>query len=157
MDSVFWLLPARLAGRPGPTKSPWDLGELSEFIDVVLNLSEHPCPTEELDALQLQHLWVPLPTAVPPDAEAERRCVQLLPNAQEYVRERLNCGHRVLVHCVSGKDRTGMLLAYHLAREHVLSANQALDRVRRVRPEALSAPGWEEMALRVIHQLLAAA
>jgi protein-tyrosine phosphatase len=50
-----------------------------------------------------------------------------------------------------------MLLAYHLARTEGLTAHESLDQVRKVRPAALSAEGWEAMAIRVISQLLAAA
>ena len=153
MDNVFWLLQGKLAGRPGPAKVPWDLAELRRTFDVMLNISEHPSATEELDRLRFEHRWIPLPETVPADEEAEERCLRLLPEAEQYLCEQLDSGRRVLVHCVSGKDRTGMLFAYHLARLDGMDAVAALDRVRRVRPQALSAGGWEAMALRVMRRL----
>jgi protein-tyrosine phosphatase len=157
MDHVFWVLDDRLGGRPGPTKEPWRLADLRFAIDVVVNISEHASPVAEFDALGIEHTWIPLPTTVPPHAEAQRSCLESLPRAEAYLSEQLQAGHRVLVHCVSGKDRTGMLLAYHLARTNGLTARESLSQVRKVRPEALSAEGWEAMAIRVISQLLAAA
>ena len=61
----------------------------------------------------------------------------------------------MLVHCAWGRDRTGLLLAYHLARTEKLTPRAAIARVRQVRPKAITAPGWEEMAERVIAKLLA--
>ena len=154
MENIFWLIDGRLGGRPGPSKEPWSPTELRTAIDVVLNISEHPSPAEVFDSLGIIHTWIPLPTAVPPDADAERTCVELLPRAEAYLSQQLCAGRRVLVHCVSGKDRTGMVLAYHLARTEGLTAREALGRVREVRPTALSADGWEAMAVRVIGGLL---
>jgi protein-tyrosine phosphatase len=155
MQNVFWLLEGQLGGRPGPTREPWNPTELRAAIDVVLNISERPSPAKEFEALGIMHTWIPLPTAVPPDADAEHACLDLLPRAEAYLSRQLDAGRRVLVHCVSGKDRTGMLLAYHLARTEGLTARESLRRVRKVRPAALSADGWEAMAIRVISELLA--
>ena len=157
MNQVFWISDGKLGGRPGPHRSPWSVEELSSTIDVVVNISEHPSPEREFAVLGIKHIWIPLPTTVPPDAQAERMCMECLPRAESYLSEQLREGCRVLVHCVSGKDRTGMLLAYHLARRDGLKADKALSEVRKVRPAALNAEGWEAMALRVISHLLDAA
>ncbi|MCP4205199.1 MAG: hypothetical protein GY769_25085, partial [bacterium] len=49
----------------------------------------------------------------------------------------IGSGRRVLVHCVAGCDRTGMILAYHLAKSGGLGVAEAIDRVRQSRPPAL--------------------
>ena len=94
---------------------------------------------------------------MPPDIEAERLCLELLPRAQEFLTQQISLGRQVLVHCVAGCDRTGMVLAYHLAQSTGLGVREAIGQVREARPPALSAAGWEDMAVRVISQLLAAA
>jgi protein-tyrosine phosphatase len=157
MNHVFWVRDGQLGGRPGPTAEPWSPARLRSVIDVVVNISEHPSPANDFDALGMIHTWIPFPTAVPPDAEAERTCLESLPHAEAYLSGHLHSGRRVLVHCVSGKDRTGMLLAYHFARSEGLTALESVAQVRNVCPAALSAEGWEEMAIRVISQLMAAA
>jgi protein-tyrosine phosphatase len=64
-------------------------------------------------------------------------------------------GRRVLVHCHAGKDRTGMLLAVIVAKKEGLPARAAIEKVREVRPLAITAPGWEALALEVIPRVVA--
>jgi protein-tyrosine phosphatase len=158
VHSVFWLIDDQLAGRPGPTKEPWSVQDLRRAgFDAILNLSEHPPEQHELDQAGLSSFWIPLPTTVPPDLEAERTCLELLPRAHELLKQQIALNRRVLVHCVAGCDRTGMVLAYHLVRSRGLGVREAIRRVREARPPTLSAAGWEDMAVRVMTQLLAAA
>ena len=51
----------------------------------------------------------------------------------------------VLVHCNSGKDRTGLLLAYYLVSRKGVSAKRALRLLRRLKPDALGASGYEDI------------
>lgn len=154
MKRVFWIVPERLAGRPGPTREPWSPRELREGgIDTVLNLSEHE-PDPELSASGLRTHWVPLPPSLPADDALERALHTELPRAYALLQEELAAERRVLVHCVAGLDRTGTLLTCHVARSETLAPADALARVRRVRPRAITAEGWEPMALRAIARLL---
>jgi len=54
------------------------------------------------------------------------------------------------VHCSAGKDRTGLFMSYFLIREFGLDVDAAIMRVRAVRPQAMSALGWETLARRVL-------
>ncbi len=156
MRSVFWLIPNQVAGRPGPSWEPWSLAEIrAGGIDSVLNLSEHEPDAAEFEAAGLRIYWAPLPTTVPPDAEAELACLAVLPRAQSLLESELAAGRRVLIHCVGGRDRTGVVFMYHIARTTGIPPAEALAQVRRVRPDAISAAGWETMALRIITTLLA--
>jgi protein-tyrosine phosphatase len=157
MKRVFWLIPDLLAGRPGPRFFSWKPAELrAGGFDAVLNLSEYEPETAALEAAGLRSYWVPLPMDYPPSGESEQQCIEALPRALDHMNRELAAGRRTLVHCFAGRDRTGMLLALFLARRDGLAAADAIARVRKVRPEAISAPGWEEMALRVITRLAAA-
>lgn len=151
MKHVFWLIPGEMAGRAGPAKEPWNPQELrAAGFDTVLNLSERPPETEALVAAGLRVHWEPLPTDVPATDETEARCVAALPRAGVLLAGEVAAGRRVLVHCFAGQDRTGMLFAYHLMKRDGLAAPAAIARVRTVRPLAITAPGWETMALRVL-------
>jgi len=59
----------------------------------------------------------------------------------------------VLVHCSAGKDRTGLFMSYSLMREHDLGVDEAIARVREVRPQAITALGWDALARRVLSEL----
>lgn len=154
MQHVFWLIPDRLAGRTGPVKAPWRAEELrAAGFDLVLNLSETSPDETALRAAGLASHWEPLPTDVPATARAEAACVDAVPRALAVVLRELSAGRRVMVHCYAGQDRTGLLLAAYLVRERGLAPAAAIARVRTVRELAITAPGWEEMALRVLVKL----
>ena len=77
-------------------------------------------------------------------------CLRALPVAFDFVERQLAEGRVTVVHCSSGKDRTGLFLGYYLIRNAGLSPTAAIEEVQRVRPIALSAPGWKEFALDVL-------
>lgn len=56
----------------------------------------------------------------------------------------------VLVHCRSGKDRTGMVLAAYLIEIEGYGVKRAMEEVLAVRPIAFSAEGWMEFGLEVL-------
>ncbi len=156
MKNTFWLVPGRVAGRCGPNHEPWSLSQIrAAGIAAVLNLSEcQPCQVE-FTAAQVDVAWIPLPNSYPADAYAEEECLRLLPQAQAFLQSHLDAGCNVLVHCTLGQDRTGLLLAYHLAVSEGLCPEEAIRKVKQVRPKALSARGWTEMAQRILLTLTA--
>jgi protein-tyrosine phosphatase len=155
MKSVFWLIRNAVGGRPGPQLEPWSVAELrAAGFDAVINLSEHPPDFETFAAAGMEASWVPLPTDIPPTKESEEKCIEALPRAFAFLSTQLSHGRRVLVHCYAGKDRTGMLLALFLAKKNGLSASAAIQKVREVRPHAITAPGWEALALAVIPRVM---
>jgi hypothetical protein len=155
MKNIFWLFKGSLGGRPGPNREPWSIEEIREAgFDAILNLSEYPPDNVGMASEGIESLWVPLPTAVPPDQEAERICFEQVPQAYIFIDRQICFGNQVLVHCNAGCDRTGLVLAYYLARSNELDVYEAINWVKRVRPMALSAEGWEDMAARVISRLL---
>ncbi len=156
MKSVFWLVAGQIGGRAGPQFEPWSELELrAAGFDAVINLSEHEPHFHEFAAAGMEASWVPLPTDVPPTKASEEKCVDALPRAYAFLSAHVSNGRRVLVHCHAGKDRTGMLLAVWVAKMEGLSAPEAIRRVREARPLAITAPGWEALALSVIPRVVA--
>lgn len=156
MNSIFWLVRDAIAGRPGPHLAPWSIGELrAAGFDAVINLSEHPSDLDAFSAAGIEASWVPLPGDIPPTRESEEKCVEALPRAFAFLTAQLARGRRVLVHCYAGKDRTGILLALFIAKRDGLPPQVAIQKVRAVRPLAITAAGWEALALNVIPRVLA--
>ena len=81
---------------------------------------------------------------------AARPCRAALPRAYGFVQAELLRARPVLVHCSSGKDRTGLFFCYFLMRRFGLAPAPAIARVKALRPIALSADGWQEFAAEVL-------
>ena len=157
MKSVFWLFPNSVGGRPGPTWETWSVAELrAAGFDAVVNLSEHPSDIEAFEAFGIETRWVPLPGDIPPTEGSPEQFVEALSRALAFVSAQMSKGRRVLIHCHGGRDRTGMLLAALVAKRDGLSAAAAIEKVREVRPAAITASGWEALALEVIPRVVAA-
>ena len=65
----------------------------------------------------------------------------------------IESGRVPLVHCSAGKDRTGLVLCDYLCRAEGLAPLDAIRELRRVRPIALSAPGYEDFSIEVLTAL----
>lgn len=152
MDHVFWLVSDKLAGRPGPDRAPWDPPALRRAgVGAVLSVNDGAlCHPEDLAACDIAYACVPLSDNAPPLPGDDEICLQLLPVAHDFVHAQLEAGRATVVHCSSGKDRTGLFLAYWLVKNAGLSPTEAVLEVRRVRPIALTAPGWWDFALDVL-------
>ena len=145
MKHVFWLVPGALAGRAGPNQRPWAPAELrAGGFGAVLSVNDGAgCYAEEFRALGMSYRCIPLSDNAPPREGDMEHCLDALPLAYDYVRGELDRKRAVLVHCTSGKDRTGLFMCYFLIRESGISVREAITVVRRARPIALSAEGWD--------------
>ena len=154
MDQLFWLLEGRLAGRYRPDKAPWDLAALrAAGVGAILSVNDGlACHPDDFGAHGIAYARVPLSANAPPEPGDDWHCARALPIADAFVTEQLAAGRVTVVHCTSGKDRTGLYLAYHLVRHHGASPRAAIARVRAVRPIAFSAPGWDELAAFVLER-----
>jgi len=157
MDMVYWLIPGRLGARPGPNKEPWDLTELkTSGVSLVVSLSERMLNrSDEFAALGIDHVCLPLPKSVPPKRGDALDIEYILPHVFEIVAHHLatDAGHCVLVHCSSGKDRSGLFLTYFLMRSEHVPLEAALNRVKQIQPKLLTARGWWEMGQQVLTSL----
>ncbi len=155
MNHLFWVVPGRLAGRPGPDRVPWKLGELrGAGIGAVLSVNDgllcHPADFRRID---MAYECIPLSGNAPPQPGDIEHCLEALPRALDFVERQLAEGRTTLVHCSSGKDRTGLLFAYYWMRNGGAEPDEAIERVRQVRPIAFSATGWDELALEVLRAI----
>lgn len=154
MKDVFWLIPERLAGRPGPDRAPWKLTAMREAgVGAVLSVNDGLlCHPKDFAAVDIRYGCIPLSENAPPQPGDDETCLRALPQAFAFVREQLEHGRPTVVHCSSGKDRTGLYLAYHWMRHASVSAEAAFEHVRIIRPIAFTAWGWDELALDVLRR-----
>jgi protein-tyrosine phosphatase len=155
MRNVFWLREGVIAGRSGPNRSAWSPADLAEGgIGAVLSVNDGELVHgSDLDAVGIKYRCVPLSDAAPPFPGDLQVCVDALPKGLEFALSSIGSGRSVLVHCSSGKDRTGMFLSYYLCATEGLAPPEAIKEVKRVRSIALSAEGWEKFTLDVLRKL----
>ena len=95
-------------------------------MDTVISLTISVPDEKVLRDLGLRHYHFPLPDMSAPDMGFIERFVGVL-------QHELDQGHKVAVHCGAGLGRTGTLLACYFVNEG-LSADEAIERVREIRP-----------------------
>ena len=155
MRNVFWLRPGVIGGRTGPNYDMWDPKDLAAGgIGAVLSVNDGELVRpHELAAVGIDYCRVPLSDAAPPQPGDLEICISALPRALSFVVSSIDRRRGVLVHCRSGKDRTGLFLAYYLCVTEGLTPRDAIRELRRVRPIALSAEGWESFSYQVLGEL----
>jgi protein-tyrosine phosphatase len=82
-----------------------------------------------------------MPETFPTSPVLVSRFADLATQAGEAAVAELRAGRRVLVHCLAGRDRTGLVLCASLMDLEGVDPRDALARVRAARPDALTGPG----------------
>jgi protein-tyrosine phosphatase len=109
-------------------------------VTVVVNVS--PNEDEELAGKLLPCGYIH--THIPDSAGADMTLVEA---TAEWAVARLRQGARILVHCHAGRNRSSLVSAILLMELHGLTGQQAVDHVRRVRPNALATEAFVEYLL----------
>ncbi|MGH8398304.1 MAG: dual specificity protein phosphatase family protein [Gammaproteobacteria bacterium] len=157
MEHVFWLVPNLIAGRAGPNRQPWDLARLHQAgFGAVLSVNDGElCHPEDFKREGIVYARMPLSANAPPQPGDLEHCLSILPNAYLFLCSQIEDDRAVLVHCSSGKDRTCLLFAYFLMSRESHTPEEAIARVRVIRPIAFSAEGWEGFAMQILSSTLA--
>ena len=114
---------SRQAGRPaGAGSRAVGCGRPAEAgIQAILSVNDGlHCHAEDFAAAGVAYACIPLSANAPPRPGDEGICARALPQAYTFVQWHISQGRATLVHCSSGKDRTGTLLLLfpHAARAH---------------------------------------
>jgi protein-tyrosine phosphatase len=152
MRNVFWLRDGVIGGRCGPNRDAWDAAVLyAGGVRAVLSVNDGELVyPQDLSKAGIEYSCVPLSDAAPPRLGDLETCLDALPRALSFAVGMIECRGNVLVHCSSGKDRTGLFLSYYLCKMEGLEPGEAIQEVRRVRPIAFTAEGWEAFARQVL-------
>lgn len=153
MKNIFWIVDKEIAGRPGPDKFPWKIDDIKDsgFSSIISVNNGKDCDVEEITLSGLTYSCVPLSNNAPPVQGDIDLCLKRLPIAYNFIKRNVKNG-AVMVHCMSGKDRTGLLLAYYLMKENNIAPEEAMAAIIGKREIAFSANGWMEFCLEVLKQ-----
>ncbi|MEM4302797.1 MAG: dual specificity protein phosphatase family protein [Candidatus Caldarchaeum sp.] len=96
-------------------------------VSAVISLTEKPLPKNLVENEDIEYFHFPLEDHKPADP---RELLKIVNTIQRLVDD----GHRVLVHCLAGYGRTGMVLAAYLMKAEGFGWVESLEKTRRLRP-----------------------
>jgi atypical dual specificity phosphatase len=121
-----WVVEGKLAGSGMPvTKAEFDWAK-SQGISAIVTVREGPLPEEWVNG-SLGYLHLQVDDFAAPEIEDIERAVEFI-DAQ---------AGPVMVHCAAGKGRTGVILAAYLIKKQGLAAQEAIDKIRAMRPGSI--------------------
>lgn len=123
-----WIEDHALAGTGYPASRSQVEWLVRNGIGSILSLTEEPLPEDWIGGFGLKNGHVPMRDHEPPTVESMERGVK-------FIREQLGAGRRVAVHCLAGEGRTGCVLAAYLIESKDLGADEAIRRLRDVKPQ----------------------
>lgn len=152
MDKIFWIEEGRLAGRCGPSVSPFDFDAMKRAgIRYILSLAEDEYALIEGKDPDMEMKLIHFPNSIPPPKDEIVVFRQYMPSAIAYVREIIERNDGALVvHCHAGCDRTGGVLSGYIAHTRGIRPREALIEVRKANPRAISADGYEDMLMELL-------
>jgi atypical dual specificity phosphatase len=119
----------RVAGSAGPlTKREVDWLKERKGVQAILSVREGPLVKLWVEGLE--YLNVPVKNHAIPTQSELNTCV-------EFLMKQVAAGKKTDVHCAAGKGRTGTVLACYLIRKYGLSSEEAIQKIRNLRPGSI--------------------
>lgn len=127
-SNFSWLIPESVAGSGFPGSHRALRWLKAKGIGVILSLTDETIDDRYAEKIGIKVHKLPMVNMEAANPEALDHAVDLMKDAGD---------RNVLVHCLAGMGRTGMVLAAYLIREKGMSADQAIGEVIRLRPGSL--------------------
>ncbi|MDQ3868561.1 MAG: dual specificity protein phosphatase 23 [Thermoproteota archaeon] len=133
-----WIIEDNLAGSGMPMTYSQFSWVLVQGIKTIVTIREVPLPSDWLDnnsnnanySNDIDYLHLKVEDYGAPSIED-------LDYVVDYIQEKIDNNKPVMVHCAAGRGRTGTILAAYLIKKEKLTADQAIRRIRKLRPGSI--------------------
>lgn len=141
-----WVREGKLAGSGLPITEDEFKWVIDKGIRSIVTVREVPLPSKWFDGGDIDYLHLMVEDYGAPT-------VEVLDETVDYIDEKIRTGKPVLVHCAAGKGRTGAVLAAYLIKKENLTAEQAIEKIRLMRPGSVQSI-TQEIALSMYEKYL---
>ena len=135
-DNFSWLIKNKLAGSAIPTSIKEIDWVIEQGVKSIVTIREEPLDDDWIKNVNYLHV-MSNDMGVPEFDD--------LTFAVDFIHRRLNDKEPVMVHCLAGQGRTGTILASYLVKYENMSADEAIEKVREIRPGSIQSYTQEEM------------
>ena len=138
-DNFSWLLENKLAGSAIPTSMVEVQWVIDQGVKSIVTIREESLDESWIKDVNYLHV-LSNDMSVPEFVD--------LVHAVDFIHRRITNNEPVLVHCLAGMGRTGVILACYLVKYQKMSASEATEKVREERPGSIQSYPQEEIIFR---------
>jgi atypical dual specificity phosphatase len=131
-----WVLDGKLAGCWLPVTENEFKWVVDRGIKSIVTVREVPLPSQWFDRSDIHYLHLRVEDFGAPSMED-------MDEAVDFIDKKIRSGRPVLVHCAAGKGRTGAVLAAYMVKKQNLTAKQAIEKIRIMRPGSVQSISQE--------------
>ena len=138
-DKFSWLIENKLAGSGIPTSIDEVQWVIKQGVKSIVTIREESLDESWIKDVNYLHV-LSNDMSVPEFDD--------LVHAVDFIHSRITNNEPVLVHCLAGMGRTGVILACYLVKYQKMSASEATEKVREERPGSIQSYPQEEIIFR---------
>jgi len=131
-----WVIDGKLAGCGLPVTDSEFVWLIDQGIKSIVTVREVSLPSDWFNGSDVDYLHLAVEDFGAPNMEE-------LIQAVDFIDQQIRNGRPVMVHCAAGKGRTGAVLAAYLVKNRGLKADEAIEKIREMRPGSVQSISQE--------------